>query len=126
MTACSCRLACNPHSSWQTYQVHQHTAQQIERRPRQADLPFVRRTQVYPALHQVSKASMHFAECVLVAQLMLSLPTFLPLTAGQFQFPLTVALVGSVAAWYMPQVGARHWYIDPKRQAAAAKPALVR
>ncbi|KAK9810733.1 hypothetical protein WJX73_003784 [Symbiochloris irregularis] len=61
---------------------------------------------------------------VIVSMIVLSIPPSIPVTADGFQMPLLIAVVGSLAAWYCPWVGARHTYIDPKRQAASANLAV--
>ncbi|KAK9797826.1 hypothetical protein WJX73_003297 [Symbiochloris irregularis] len=55
-----------------------------------------------------------------LTMMVLSLPYTLPVTISTIQFPMSLALGGSLIVWYLPKYGARHVFIDPKRQAASA------
>ncbi|KAK9814007.1 hypothetical protein WJX73_008888 [Symbiochloris irregularis] len=62
---------------------------------------------------------------IILTMCLLAFPSSLPVTLDEVQFPLIFGLGGSLAAWFLPKWGARHFYIDPKQQAALATSPLL-
>ncbi|KAK9797823.1 hypothetical protein WJX73_002546 [Symbiochloris irregularis] len=57
---------------------------------------------------------------IILIMAVLSLPSSVPVTLQEVQFPVIFGLGGSLVAWFIPKWGARHYYIDPKQHAALA------
>lgn len=56
----------------------------------------------------------------LMLQVLMCLPSSVPMPVDNSPIWLAIVVVSSLAAWYLPRVGVRKYYVDPRTQASSA------